>query len=202
MADDDRRKLAGIVLAAGGGTRFGAPKQLARLGGETLVHRAARLALGCCPAGVVVVTGAGADEVEAELSQLARMGVTPVRNPDWAGGMALSLASGLRALPGDAAAALVLLCDQAAVDAADLARLVEGWAAAPGRIAAAAFDGVRGVPAIFPRNTWALLQALRGDRGAAGVIAAQPEVSAVAMPHAALDVDTRADLDAMHGNNA
>lgn len=199
MTPADRPKLAGIVLAAGGGARFGGPKQLARLGGETLVRRAARLALGCCPAGVVVVTGASAAAVELELEDLA---VRPVRNPDWADGMALSLVSGMAALAGDAAAVLVLLCDQAAVDEADLARLVAAWVAAPGRVAAAAYDGVLGVPAIFPRGTWAMLQGLHGDRGAAGVIAAQPQASAVPMPHAAQDVDTRADLDAMRGGSA
>lgn len=49
--------LAGLVLAAGGASRFGGPKQLALVAGQPLVGRAVALALRCCEAGVVVVTG-------------------------------------------------------------------------------------------------------------------------------------------------
>ncbi|MCC7257578.1 MAG: nucleotidyltransferase family protein [Gammaproteobacteria bacterium] len=183
--------IAGLVLAAGAASRFAGPKQLARLGGEPLVVRAARLALGCCGAGVVVVTGAYGDEVEAVLAGLP---VVTARNPDWAAGMGGSLARGVAELPAAASACLVLLGDQPAITSADLDRLVAAWRRAPGAAAAASFADALGAPAIFPAALWRELAMLQGDRGARALLAALPQVTAVAMPHAALDIDTPEDL--------
>lgn len=187
------RGLAGIVLAAGGASRFGGPKQLARLGGVSLVRRAARLALGCCPAGVVVVTGAWAGEVEAELAGLP---VRHFRNLAWTTGLAGSLRCGLDALPPEALASLILLCDQPLIDEADLRALSGAWTAAPGRVAAAAYAGATGVPAIFPTAYWGWLRALTGDHGARSLIASLPDVTRVALDHAVRDIDTPGDLQA------
>ena len=185
------RGLAGVVLAAGAGRRFGATKQLAQSGGETLVARAARRALACCPAGVVVVTGSRATVVAWALGSLP---VRIARNRHWRSGMAGSLRCGLAALGRAPTAALVLLCDQPAVSSADLRRLITAWQSRPHCVAAARYGAVLGVPAIFPRRYWAELRLLRGDRGARPVIAAAAGVTAVEMPSAALDVDTPADL--------
>ena len=73
--------LAGLLLAAGGATRFGSPKVLATYRGESLVGRAARLLAGRCPGGVHVVVGAAAEGVRAAL---AGEKVTMVENADWA----------------------------------------------------------------------------------------------------------------------
>ncbi len=188
--------LAAVVLAAGGASRFGGPKLLARLKGVSLVRRVVRRAVGCCPAGVVVVTGAWAAAVEEELADLP---VKLCRNPQWQAGLAGSLRCGLDALPRGTTASLILLGDQPLVDEDDLRRLVAAWAGAPGLVAAAAYGGIRGVPAIFPATHWAALRTLRGDCGARAVIAALPEVTAVELGHAACDIDTRDDLEAAGG---
>jgi molybdenum cofactor cytidylyltransferase len=189
-----RAGLAGIVLAAGAGSRFGGAKQAALERGVPLVRRAAQAALACCPAGVVVVTGAHAAAVRASL---AGLGVGFAHNAGWAGGMAGSLRTGLDALPPGTAACLVALADQPGVDAAELARLAAAWAAVPARAAAARYDGRLGAPAIFPAATWPALRALQGDAGARHVLIAldvRGDVTAVDMPAAARDVDTPADL--------
>jgi molybdenum cofactor cytidylyltransferase len=185
------RGLAGIVLAAGAARRFGTAKQMAEWRQETLIGRAVRLAQTVSDAGVIVVTGAHADAVGQRLTSSA---VLTVFNPAWAEGLSTSLAAGAAALPPEAKACLILLCDQPAVDAADLYRLIESWDGAPEDAAAAAFDNTLGAPAIFPRHHWPGLMAQRGDRGARALLAALPRVTAVPMPHAALDVDTPADL--------
>jgi molybdenum cofactor cytidylyltransferase len=186
------QQLAGIVLAAGGASRFGGPKQLALLGGVTLVLRAAQLAMRHCPAGVVVVTGAYAEVTGASLGGTA---VRIAYNADWATGIASSLRCGLTALPAGTCACLVLLCDQPAVDEQDVGRLTSAWAAAPARVAAAQYAGVLGVPAIFPASFWPALRALGGDRGARDLIASLPQVTSVAVPNAVRDIDRPADLD-------
>jgi CTP:molybdopterin cytidylyltransferase MocA len=188
--------LAGIVLAAGGATRFGAPKQLAQFQGISLVKRAVRLAAACCPRGVCVVTGAYGDAVRAEL---AGSRVLLAHNADWSAGLASSIRRGIEALPPHATACLLMLCDQAMIDAPDLQRLVEAWMSVPGRPAAAQYQGALGVPAVFPRHCWRALQALEGDRGARGLLATLDEVTRVPLPSAVFDVDTPADLARLRG---
>jgi molybdenum cofactor cytidylyltransferase len=184
--------LAGIVLAAGGASRFGAPKQVARIRGEALVGRAVRHALACCPAGVIVVTGASAAEVRDALQGVP---VQFAHNDAWATGIASSIRCAVAALPAQSSACLLMLCDQPVVGVDDLRRLAACWAAAPAQVAAAQYAGGLGVPAIFPRALWPGLLELRGDRGARALIASLGDVMAVPMPGAELDVDTPGDIN-------
>lgn len=194
------RRLAGMVLAAGAARRFGSAKQVAEWRQETLIERTVQLAQAVCSAGVLVVTGAHAEVVAQRLaSTAARL----VFNPSWAEGLSTSLAAGAAgatALLPEAEACLILLCDQPAIDADDLHRLVESWARVPDDAAAAAFNDTLGAPAIFPRHQWPALMEQRGDRGARALLAALPRVTAVPMPHAAFDIDTPADLQRLPGD--
>lgn len=184
-------QLAGLVLAAGASQRFGTPKPLALFRGVPLVRRATALLGSCCTAGVYVVAGT-AEQGIREL--VAPDGVQVIVNPDWASGMGSSLACGIGALPAEADAVLVMPCDLPAVTAADLDRLLAAWRAAPGLMAAAEINGHPAPPAIFPRSFWPQLILLRGDQGARAVLESAAQHSAVAMPSAALDVDTPAEL--------
>ena len=184
-------QLAGLVLAAGASLRFGAPKPLALFRGVPLVCHATTMLADVCPAGVYVVAGT-AEQAIREI--VAPDGVQVVVNPDWASGMASSLACGIAAMPAGVDAVLVIPCDLPAVTAEDLARLVAAWRAAPEFMAAAEFDGHPAPPAIFPRAVWSQLALLRGDQGARAVLESAAQHSAVAMPSAALDADTPAAL--------
>lgn len=181
--------LAGLLLAAGGSSRFGSPKALARFRGGTLIEHAVRLLRQRCGAGILVVSG----EADQLLRNALGAEVPVVRNPDWAAGMAASLACGIRHLP-PADAALVMPCDLPAVTPEDLRRLAAAWQAAPDQVAAAAWEGHLGPPAIFPRDRWPELLVLQGDQGARGLLTTEPRLTAVPMPSAALDVDTPEDL--------
>ena len=153
---------AGLVLAAGGGSRYGAPKALVRYRGELLVERACRLLAdgGCAP--VLAVLGAGAEEVRggAELP-----GVTVVDNPDWPTGMASSLRAGLAELR-DAAAVVVTLVDTPLIGPEAVRRL-----AAAGRdgaeAAVATYGGAWGHPVLLSRAAAAeVAGTVSGDEGA------------------------------------
>lgn len=183
--------LAGLLLAAGGATRFGSPKVLATYRGEPLVCRAVRLLAPRCPAGVHVVVGASAPGVRGAL---ANEPVTLVDNPDWARGLSTSLVRGVAALPPGADAVLILLCDQPAITPDDLDALIAAWQVEPALIAAAGFSDRLGAPVIIPRGLWPQLAALRGDQGARSLLEWHAEHTTVVMPHAALDVDTPEDL--------
>ena len=85
-------KVGGLLLAAGGSTRFGSPKQLAEFEGKTLIRRAAEAVCGSGCSIVVAVLGAAADESRRELSDLD---LVTVENKDWQTGMSSSIRLGL-----------------------------------------------------------------------------------------------------------
>jgi CTP:molybdopterin cytidylyltransferase MocA len=156
--------VAGLVLAAGGGRRYGMPKALVEFEGSLLVERAVRTANSVCDP-VLVVLGAQAVEVwrTADLTD-----AVVLVNPDWESGMASSLRTGLdglRGWPGRVDAVLVQLVDMPGMTQAALERLAEH--AAPDALAIAAYDGVRGHPVLLGREHWAgVAETASGDEGA------------------------------------
>jgi CTP:molybdopterin cytidylyltransferase MocA len=171
--------IAGLVLAAGSGSRYGGPKALARDGdGTPWLDRAVRaLAAGGC-ARVVVVLGAGADAAQALLDPSA--GVVVVRAEDWATGLSASLRAGLSAattLEPRATAVVVVPVDVPDLAAEVVARLVThrdatGRGVDDGTLRRAVFGGRPGHPVVLGRRHWApLLSELTGDSGARGYLA-------------------------------
>lgn len=183
--------MVGIVLAAGGSTRFAAgPKQLAEAGGRALVRLAAEAAVGAaCFAEVLVVQGA----VDCRPA-LAGLSVTVVDNPHWAAGMATSLQVGVAEADRRGAAAVVVgLADQPGVGAADWRTVAR--ADAPSPIVVATYGGRRGNPVRLDRSVWPELP-VDGDEGARALMARRSDlVTAVACPGDAADVDTVEDLE-------
>lgn len=183
--------VAGLLLAAGAGRRFGGPKALVELDGELLVQRGVRLLRdgGCDP--VLVVLGAAADEVRAHVRD-ARAVVAD----GWAEGMGASLRAGLASLADtDATACVVALVDQPLVTPAAVQALVR----AGGPAAVATYDGAPRNPVLLDREVWPdVAAAATGDTGARSWLRAHPElVTAVPCDGSAFDVDTPADLSAL-----
>ena len=193
---DRQHKLGAVLLAAGGSSRMGRPKQLLRIEGEALVTRMAHRLIELEPGGVIVVTGSASQKVNDQLSGLL---VQIVHNPRWEEGMASSLAVGLKNLPVEVEGVLIMLCDQWQVVLLELQELVQTWNTDISQIAAACWHDegrqVIGPPAIFPRALFEELTSLRGDRGARAVIEKHRErVSLLAMESACFDLDEPADL--------
>ncbi|WP_329269151.1 nucleotidyltransferase family protein [Streptomyces sp. NBC_01451] len=195
-------RVAGLLLAAGGGRRLGGrPKALLEHRGRLLVEHAADAlrAAGCSP--VHVVLGAQADDVRKR-ADLA--GCVLVDNPEWAEGMGSSLRAGLASLRGSGArAALVSLVDQPGIGPEAMARVLaahtSGEHTSREALAAASYDGARGHPVLFGAAHWAgVAAAAVGDRGARDYLRAHGgavtlvECGDVAQPY---DIDTAADLD-------
>lgn len=188
-------KVHALLLAAGGSKRFGSFKQLLEFRGESLLRRASRLASEILEGRVVVVHGPKPSKCQREL---AGIDVAHAVNVNWESGIASSLRVGLKALPEDCAAALILLCDQPLIGAQQMRALIEAWAAAPERIAASAYADTLGVPAVFPRQYFPQILQLTGDRGAKSIIEANAaSVTAVAIPEARTDIDTQEDYASM-----
>ncbi|MCG3756783.1 NTP transferase domain-containing protein [Amycolatopsis sp. Poz14] len=154
--------VAGLLLAAGAGRRFGGPKALVEYDGEPLVQRAVRnLAEAGC-ASVRVVVGASAEQVR----ELLPPEVTAVSAARWQDGMGESLKAGLESLAGEpSAAVLVHLVDLPWVPAAALARIV--GEASEDAVVRAAYQGVPGHPVLFGRRWWGeIAESAHGDHGA------------------------------------
>ena len=183
---------AAVVLAAGGSTRLGRPKQLLTRDGETLVHRAARLALASGASRVLVVVGAYADDIGAAVSDLP---VARLVNARWSEGLAGSVRVAADSLASHTHATLLLTCDQPALDIAHLQALLEGSRRASSGCAATRFGDRVGIPAVVAP---AMLRAARtgqGDRGLREVLnAAGAGVIARDAPDLGIDIDTPDDV--------
>src|SRR5262249_15100247 len=134
-------EVAGVLLAAGEGSRLGGPKALVEVAGTRLVDRGVALLRDGGAAPVVVVTGA----VDVPL-----LGVITVHSPGWRSGMASSLAAGLGALPGSCSAAVVALVDQPLIGPGVVRRLVAAYLNGAG-IAVASYGGQLRNPVLLAR---------------------------------------------------
>jgi CTP:molybdopterin cytidylyltransferase MocA len=199
--------VAGVVLAAGGSTRFESdrPKQLADWFGETLVHRITRVACALLDP-VLVVVGHRDAEVRDAVADLAdEQGVRVVPNRSWRQGQSSSVRAAVSALEsGSTTAVMFLPCDQPGLDEAVLGAMLGAW---QGRRPAtralvptyASQDGARhrGAPVVFAATLFAGLRSLSGDEGGRSLLADLGDaLEVVDLPDSACgeDVDTAADL--------
>jgi CTP:molybdopterin cytidylyltransferase MocA len=186
-----------VLLAAGQGSRFGRPKALVELDGQTLAERG----IGMLRAGgadpVLIVTGA------AQVGLGPEYQVRTVYNDDWRTGMGSSLRAALRVLAdpdvgAEVGAAVVALADQPLVGAEAVSRLIAAYQAGAG-VAVAAYDGRPRNPVLLAREHWPEVVAMAtGDQGARAFLRARPDLVTLVecgdtgRPD---DIDTPADLE-------
>ncbi len=184
-------KVAALVLAAGSSERMGgANKLVATIGGKPLVRIVAEAALASRAEPVMVVTGYRASEVEGAL---AGLDVAHVHNPNYAGGLSTSLATGIAGLPAGVDGLAVLLADMPGIDAAVIDRLIGALDPACGAsIVVPTDEGRRGNPVVWSSRFFADLTAVGGDVGGRGLIEAnRGAVREVEIgPVVARDIDT------------
>ena len=188
-------KTALTLLAAGASTRMGQPKQLLRYQGESLLRRSLRIAMETPFRPIVVVLGARAAELEAELEEAEAQ---IVYNSAWATGMGSSAATGLEALlrtEPELDAVFFILVDQPYLTAAHLVEMKKQLDAALEKVgAASAYEGTLGVPALFRKALFPELMQLHGKKGAKPVIEKyRAQLLAVPFPQGRIDLDTPED---------
>jgi len=186
-----------VLLAAGQGSRFGRPKALVELDGQTLAERGVTLLRAGGTDPVLIVTGAA--EVELRPEHQART----VYNGEWRTGMGSSLRAALRALTEleadpEIGAVVVALADQPLVGAEAVGRLIAAYRAGAG-VAVAAYAGKPRNPVLLAREHWPeVIATATGDQGARAFLRARPELVTLVecgdtgRPD---DIDTPADLE-------
>lgn len=179
--------VTGIVLAAGGSTRLGTPKQLLDFRGGTLLGEVLRVVRTCGLDQLIVALGGAAGEVERVVDL---NGVVVVHNPDFGTGCASSIARALGAVDPGADGAVLFLGDQPGIDPAAVAQLV---ARGPGDGAAVCrYRNGRGHPIFFARAVFDELRTLHGDKGVWRLLGSGriPVVEVPVDAETPLDVDT------------
>lgn len=179
--------VGAVILAAGQASRFGSPKQLLKIHGETLIDRACRTALnaGCHP--VLRLLGAHAEKI---MEEACPEGVETFVHQGWREGMGSSLAAGLSRLlelRPDLDALFVLLADQPMVGVG-LLKTMESELQ-HNSVVLCDYSNAMGPPALFRRQHFKELITLTGDRGAKAV-AANHCAGTVTFPEAACDIDS------------
>jgi CTP:molybdopterin cytidylyltransferase MocA len=197
----DSSLVPAIVLAGGASTRLGQPKQLLRLpafGGETLIEHAVGLARAAEAEPIFVVLGAHVEEIRRQAQLLD---CVVLRNEAWAEGMASSLRLGIFAVieaARDASGAMILVCDQPALSAEHLRRLLAAHRNDPENIAASRYAGRLGVPAVFPRALFPALLELKGDQGARAILQNSGlTIHPIEFARGELDIDSLEDLQGL-----
>ena len=185
------RSVGALILAAGGSIRFGEPKQFLQFEGETLLHRIAKAAQDAGCSSIVVVAGDFTDRVIAELHDLP---VHVVQNADWRCGIGTSIKRGLAALRDGVSGIVILACDQPFVSA-EIIRKICGENRP---IVASGYAETVGIPALFDSAYFDALASLPDNAGAKSVIEAHAsDVAIVPFPEGAMDIDVRADYEAL-----
>jgi CTP:molybdopterin cytidylyltransferase MocA len=185
-----------IILAAGASRRLGRPKQLVNFEGETLLARALRLAREAGAAPILAVLGANFAAICASVDFECAI---PVLNDQWESGLASSIHAGLNEAEtrsSEPAGALVMTCDQPRLTAQHLAMLLAAFRQHNGKsIVASLYAGAHGIPAVFPREVFAALRSLQGDKGARGLFTQAPcAVVSVPFEGGGVDIDRPSDL--------
>jgi molybdenum cofactor cytidylyltransferase len=184
-------KIAGIILAAGGSSRFGEPKQLLHWKGQPLIRHVAIAAISAGLTPIIVVVGSSGQEVEKVISDLP---VRIVNNAEWMAGVSSSIRAGIGALPNDVGGALFLQTDQPQVSQMLIKRIVESHRVTLAPLTAPQINGQRGNPVLFDIKTFPHLLSLKGDMGGRALFS-HFAVQWVIWndPHQLIDIDTPAD---------
>ncbi|MFZ0535108.1 MAG: selenium cofactor biosynthesis protein YqeC [Anaerolineales bacterium] len=189
--------IGGVILAAGGSSRLGEPKQLLLWKGQPLIRHVAIAALKAGLTPVVVVVGSSAEEVQSSINDLP---LRIVINSEWDTGLSSSIKRGIAPLPKEIGGAVFLQADQPQIPPLLIKSLVEAHQTTLSPIVAPQIDGQRGNPVLFDSSTFSKLLSLEGDLGGRDLFGRLP-VHWVTWhdPNLLLDIDTPKDYQKFLG---
>ncbi|MCR4404070.1 MAG: nucleotidyltransferase family protein [Candidatus Acetothermia bacterium] len=186
--------IAGVILAAGEGSRFrGRNKLLLPFRGRAVVYHVVRAALGSRLEPIILVIGHEGEKILAALAELAsHPRIRVVENPDWPSGRASSVKTAIEALPKEARGALFLQGDMPLMTAQLIDSVAEGLLRTGAPLCFPLYNGEKGHPVAFSRELLRELATLTGDQSGWGVVK-RHWAEAVKLP--LRDGATQLDLD-------
>lgn len=202
MSARDPAKVACIILAAGTSTRFGSPKQIAKIEKVPMLQVALDSANSSKSDYVILVLGASSAEIVAELD-IGRANIA--YNKGYAQGLSSSIKVGLANAPSDANAVLLMVADQPFVTSKVLDTIIFSYRSDTSKeIFALATGNEPRNPVLIDRKYFKEIESLRGDRGAKEIVLRhleQVELLNVQDSKVFLDIDTQDVLNRVSGRN-
>ena len=200
-SSSDLKKISIVILAAGGSTRLGSPKQLLKDNqGETLIRRIGKIAQSIPIEKIVCILGAQHEVIGTELEDLA---ITTIVNDQWSSGIASSIILSVKTISEEdpaVEAILFLVCDQPFVDKVVIESILHSYIKTQKPIVASQYQKILGTPALFHRSIFPALMLLNGDRGAGKVIQENMDrVALIEFEAGIFDIDTQGDYDLYQG---
>lgn len=188
------KKVAGVILAAGGSSRFGEIKQLLPWKNKNIINTVVETAALAGLDPILVVLGANAGLIQASLDNET---VQVVNNTDWDKGQSTSLKAGVTAIRHTVDGVLFLLCDQPHLTV-NLVNAVVEEGLRSGKVVTPIIDDRRANPVYFPASCFPLFDSLEGDAGGRQIISACPHTTLPWLDDwMARDIDTPEDYRAL-----
>ena len=188
------KKVAGVILAAGGSSRFGEIKQLLPWKNKNIINTVVETAALAGLDPILVVLGANAGLIQASLDNET---IQVVTNPDWDKGQSTSLKAGVTAIRHIVDGVLFLLCDQPHLTVNLVDAVVEEGLRS-GKVVTPIIDDRRANPVYFPASCFPLFDTLEGDAGGRQIIPACPHTTLPWLDDwMARDIDTPEDYRAL-----
>lgn len=188
------KKVAGVILAAGGSSRFGEIKQLLPWKNKNIINTVVETAALAGLDPILVVLGANAGLIQASLDNET---IQVVTNPDWDKGQSTSLKAGVAAIRQTVDGVLFLLCDQPHLTL-NLVNAVVEEGLRSGKVVTPIIDDRRANPVYFPASCFPLFDTLEGDAGGRQIISACPHTTLPWLDDwMARDIDTPEDYRAL-----
>lgn len=190
------RNLAVLVLAAGASSRMQTPKQLLKIGDQTLLEVVLEKATAISSPPIYCVLGANAAIIR---QKIATKNVIYIFNENYQEGLSTSIVSGINYLEKNQPnleGVFILLGDQPAIEIAYLKNLVALFSEHKKKIIASNYQKKNGVPAIFPKEFFEELLLLKGDFGAKEFMKENSKrIISSDFKSTLIDLDTKEDYD-------
>ncbi|MCH2032849.1 MAG: nucleotidyltransferase family protein [Tenacibaculum sp.] len=161
-------KIATLILAAGSSSRMGSPKQLLSVGNTTLLGTVIEKILLLNNNFIYCILGANADTIQKSIT---KYDLTILTNSNYKSGLSSSIVSGIQHIKNlDYDAVLIVLGDQPNIQIDYFQKIIETWKSSQDFIIASNYTSRKGVPALFPKKYFTLLENLEGDKGASKLL--------------------------------
>jgi molybdenum cofactor cytidylyltransferase len=164
VKNNQPKKIAGVILAAGSSNRLGSPKQLLTFGGKTFIEAIVDTAIQSDLTPIIVVLGASYEEIQPVLIEYSKR-IKVVHNKEWESGQSSSLRIAVEEIKNISDAAIFFLVDQPQIPAELIVGLKNRFMENKSTIIVPFVGEKRTNPVLFSKSTYTELSSITGDQG-------------------------------------